>query len=37
MEFWSLDNLELEEPLNAEIWKGSAIEQDQIQSYREDE
>lgn len=36
MDFWSLDHLDLEEPLNIEIWGRSAAEQDRIQPYRGD-
>ena len=36
MRFWSLEHLDLEDPLNAEIWDQSASEQEQIQPYRSD-
>jgi hypothetical protein len=36
MEFWSLDQLDLEDPINIEMWSRSAAEQDRIQPYRGD-
>lgn len=36
MDFWSLDNLDLTDPLNMEIWSRSTIEQERIQPYRND-
>lgn len=36
MRFWSLENLDLDDPLNVEIWDRSTGEQEQIQPYRSD-
>lgn len=36
MRFWSLEHLDLDDPLNAEIWTQSTSEQKQIQPYRSD-